>query len=175
MSNRFLLFIGVVFVGAFVIPAVFILSCHPDQFPSDTAAEPDSTSITVPVPAEEPPFDPCNNATKFSVQLCIDDVQDLMWYGLWDECFNLGCETSWTPGHGLICFRCTYPICEEGFQWKSVGHLCSIPEYTFTVDVNYENQGAFWEACITFPPDECLAETYPNCYDFLIYAANCPY
>ena len=174
MNIRNLIFIfATVYLAALVVPAIFLYSCTPEQYPGDTAPHPDTTTITI--NSETPPYDPCTDPTKFSVQLCIDDNETPTWFGLWDECFNIACQTSWTPAHGFICFRCTFPICEEGFVWKSVQHICHVPDpYSFTVDQTYYGLGTFWEACITFPPDECLAETFPNCYNFTIYAENCP-
>jgi hypothetical protein len=163
------------YFAALAIPTLSLYSCQPEQL-KEYATEADSIDWNIAFEDIEPPYEPCCDATKFSVQLCIDDNQNPTWYGLWDECFNLGCQTSWTPASGLICFRCIYPICENGFLWKSVKHLCEVPvPYSFSVDETYLYQGTFWEACISFEPDECLAETYPNCYNFLIYAAGCPY
>ena len=163
------------YLAALAIPTLSLYSCQPDQL-NEYTTEADPITWNIPFEEMEPPYEPCFESTKFSVQLCIDDNQDLTWFGLWDECFNLGCQTSWTPAQGLISFRCTYPICQDGFKWEKVQHICEVPEpYTFSVDQTYFGLGAFWEAHIAFEPNECLAETYPNCYNFQLYAANCPY
>ncbi|MEK7256103.1 MAG: hypothetical protein AAB316_15235 [Bacteroidota bacterium] len=125
--------------------------------------------------AETPPLslatdDPCGEATKFSLTLHQDDNENLHWTGLWDECFNLECETIWQPETGLMCIRCTFPLCENGFKWRS-NEYCEVPEnYTWEVS----QQWNFWEGCLTFTPDECLAESIPNAYRFTILGYNCP-
>ena len=120
---------------------------------------------------DQPPTEYCPEATKFSVNRCIDDNQHVYWTGLWDECFNLGTQTSWTPELGIITIRSTWQLCNYGFRWKEVQHLCPVPEYTWTVEPEYN----YWVGTIKFPPNECLAEAIPNCYNLVIYGAGCPY
>jgi hypothetical protein len=120
---------------------------------------------------DQPPTEYCTEATKFSVTLCIDDSQQVYWTGLWDECFNLGTETSWTPESGTITIRSTWQLCNYGFRWKDVQALCPVPEYTWSVQPEYN----YWVATLKFPPNECLAEAIPNCYNLVIYGTGCPY
>lgn len=113
----------------------------------------------------------CPNATKFSVSLCIDDNEDVYWAGLWDECFNLGTQTSWTPAQGIIQIRSTWQLCAKGFRWTSVQHLCPVPVHTWTVEPEFD----YWVGTIQFQPNECLSEAVPNCYSLTIYGSDCPF
>jgi hypothetical protein len=121
--------------------------------------------------SDEAITDNCANATKFSVNLCIDDNEDVYWTGLWDECFNLGTQTSWAPAQGIIQIRSTWPLCAKGFRWKSVQHLCPVPAHTWTVEPEYN----YWVGTIQFQPNECLAESISNCYALTIHGSDCPY
>lgn len=113
--------------------------------------------------------------TEFSVAHCMDDSEFDMWYGLWEECFNNGCRTSWNPTQGRMCIECIWPILEEGFEWTSNDH-CEVPEYTWEVSTNYDpDEGMYWEGKLLFPPNECLAEEVDNCHHFVILGYNCPY
>lgn len=111
----------------------------------------------------------CATATRFSVAYCLQEDEEGMWYGLWDECFNLEAETSWEPAQGIVKVRTKWEPCAAGFKWVSVDYQCEVPAYTVTVqpELNY------WLLCITFPPDECLAETVPNCHHFVIPGIGC--
>lgn len=164
LKSTFIFFLSI-YLLAIAVPALFIQSCCPSQF--EDLPEPADTTIVVDIDVEP---DTCDSATKFSVRLCIDDNLNLTWSGLWDECFNLGCETSWSPALGLICLRCIYPLCPE-FKWRRIERICEIPEYTWTTEEEFN----FYQGCIQFAPDECITETVPNCYDFIIYASGCPY
>ncbi len=120
-------------------------------------------------PIKKADTDNCGNATKYSVNLCIDSNQDVYWTGLWDECFNLDTQTSWAPELGIIQIRSNWQLCKSKFQWNSVQYLCPVPEYTWGVapELNY------WVGTISFSPNECLAEAVPNCYSMVIYGMGC--
>jgi hypothetical protein len=120
---------------------------------------------------EKPTYDNCSNATMYSVNLCIDSKQNVYWTGLWDECFNLGTQTTWTPELGTIQIRSNWQLCKSKFKWNSVQYLCPVPEYNWTVGTEL-NQ---WVGTISFPPNECLAEAVPNCYGMVIYGMGCRY
>lgn len=125
-----------------------------------------------PAPPSPETHDPCNSAWKFSLALEIDDNEDLTWHGYASECFNEACETSWEPALGIICVRCSFPLCQNGFQWRDNRYGCDIPNpYTWTVTKEHN----YWQGCITFEPDECLAESIPNFYDLTIYGYGCPF
>ena len=169
MNYKNLLFISAaLYTTVILIPSVFLHGCQQNWFPGDTAVQPDTTTITI----DLPPPAACDSAQKFSAILCTDDNEEVHWEGLWEECFNLGCETSWEPALGIMCIRCLFPLCENGFRWEAVERICGVPgEYAWTVhpELNY------WEGCLTFERNECLAESNPNCYKFRLFAANCPY
>ncbi|MCC6727018.1 MAG: hypothetical protein IT258_21125 [Saprospiraceae bacterium] len=116
-------------------------------------------------------MDNCPNATRYSVSLCIDESQAVHWFGIWDECFNLGTQTAWAPELGLIQIRSQWELCSKGFYWNSVQYQCPVPNYTWTV----EQEMNYWVGNITFSPNECLAEAVPNCYAFTIYGSGCQY
>jgi hypothetical protein len=113
----------------------------------------------------------CSDAFKYNVSLCIEADESLLWAGLWDECFNLGTQTTWDPANGLIRIRSKWRLCKKGFDWRSVQYQCPVPTYDFSV----EKIANYWVATIQFTPNECLAETVPNCYEFLIYGNGCPF
>jgi hypothetical protein len=115
--------------------------------------------------------DNCGNATMYSVNLCIDNNQSVYWTGLWDECFNLGTQTTWAPELGIIQIRSNWQLCKSSFKWNSVQYLCPVPEYTWAVTTGL-NQ---WVGTISFQPNECLAEAVPNCYGMVIYGMGCSF
>jgi hypothetical protein len=158
-------------IGCSALSVLFIIhSCSPNQL-SQEDVEPKETTITVQT-------DVCGslNAVEFSVAHCVQDGEFDMWQGYADECFNLGCQTSWTPALGIMCIRCTWPICAENFAWRR-NDYCQVPsEYLWEVSPTYDpQQGQFWEGKLTFEPNECLAEEVNNCHYFTIYGYACPY
>lgn len=147
--------LGGVWLLACFAPILFSYTCTPnhDQY----AVEPSETVIQL---RHE---DPCGPEHSFDAVLCIDDNEELSWHTPWSECFEQFVETSWEPALGIMQLNSQIPICENYFEFHRVKRICNVPTpYSWEVEPTHN----FYTCTLTFEPDECLAETIPNCYIF---------
>jgi hypothetical protein len=129
--------------------------------------EPDQPSAPLP-DCYNKPKDNCINPsyTYQALALCIDDNENLTWS---NACWNKHCQTSFEPASGTLCVRCDFPLCQNQFRWTG-NDSCPVPcNYQFSTEPEYN----FWTAKLQFEPNECLAESIPNCLYFTITGEFC--
>ncbi|MEZ4961964.1 MAG: hypothetical protein R2830_19205 [Saprospiraceae bacterium] len=159
-------------LAATFLPAMFIAGCQAGGLHQEDV-QPDTTTMTVDAADTTATDGLCSPCNTISASICIDDNDNPFWASPWDMCLNLHTQISWEPALGHIVIRSSVPLCGSFFEWRW-NTLCNVPEYQWHVDATYgPQQGQFWEGHLTFPPDECLAESYLQCCYFR-FRMDCP-